>query len=69
MCDLGRSRCLGISGEFFALGLKDGSAQLLLSYGLMVLIGAGVFLGTALVLKHPELIQLKELLRRRRQRT
>ena len=68
MCDLGRSRCLGISGEF-ALGLKDGSAQLLLSYGLMVLIGAGVFLGTALVLKHPELIQLKELLRRRRQRT
>ena len=32
----------------FADALKDGSAQLLLSYGLMVLIGAGVFLGLRL---------------------
>ena len=62
---------LGVWGfqENFADGLSDGTAGLLLSYGLMVFIGAGVFLGAALVLKHPELAQLKELLKRRRERS
>ena len=55
---------LGVWGfqENFADALRDGSVELLLSYGLMVLIGAGVFLGAAVVSKHPELAQLKELL-------
>ena len=62
---------LGVWGfqENFADALRDGWVELLLSYGLMILIGTGVFLGAALVLKHPELAQLKELLKRRRQRT
>lgn len=40
--------------------------ELLLVYGLMIVVGAGLFLGSAWLLKHPELEQLKTILRRRR---
>ena len=58
----------GVWGVQAELGTSEMTslAELAISYGAMVIVGAALFLGAAFLLRHPELAQLKDIIRRRR---